>query len=39
VFKIEGLGKTWKRADGGEKTVFSGVSGMIRRLDKIAVVG
>ncbi len=39
VFKLENLGKTWLKADGGEKPVFGGVSGMIRRLDKIAVVG
>jgi len=39
VFKIEGLSKTWTRGDGTPKPVFSGVSGMIRRLDKIAVVG
>ncbi len=39
VFRLENLGKTWPRPDGGKKTVFGGVSGMIRRLDKIAVVG
>ncbi len=39
VFKLENLGKTWPRADGGEKSVFGGVTGMIRRQDKIAVVG
>ena len=39
VFKLENLGKTWPRADHGEKSVFGGVNGMIRRQDKIAVVG
>jgi ATP-binding cassette subfamily F protein 3 len=39
VFKFQDLGKTWLRADGVEKPVFGGVTGMIRRLDKIAVVG
>ena len=39
VFRFQDLEKTWLRADGGEKRVFSGISGMIRRLEKIAVVG
>jgi ATP-binding cassette subfamily F protein 3 len=39
VVKIDNLGKTWPRPDGGIRSVFSGVSGMIRRQDKIAVVG
>jgi ATP-binding cassette, subfamily F, member 3 len=39
VFKLQELGKTWLRADGIEKPVFGGMTGMIRRLDKIAVVG
>lgn len=34
VVKFDGLAKTW-----GEKKVFSGVSGIVRRLDKVAVVG
>jgi len=33
------LTKTWPLPDGGEKQVFSGISGMIRRQEKIAVVG
>ena len=33
------LAKTWPLPDGGEKQVFSGISGMIRRQEKIAVVG
>lgn len=39
VVKIENLGKVWTRVDGVEKPVFSGISGMVRRLDKIAVTG
>jgi len=39
VIKLEGLGKTWERQDGGQRSVFGGVSGMIRRGQKIAVVG
>ena len=39
VASCEGLAKGWPLADGGEKSVFSGVSGVIRRLEKIAVVG
>jgi ATP-binding cassette subfamily F protein 3 len=38
VVKIENLAKVWC-ADGKDKSVFGGVSGMIRRGDKIAVVG
>jgi ATP-binding cassette subfamily F protein 3 len=39
VVKIEHLEKTWPLADGGVKRVFSGAHGVVRRLDKIAVVG
>jgi ATP-binding cassette subfamily F protein 3 len=39
VFKIDSLGKTWPLPNGKDKPVFSGVSGMIRRQEKIAVVG
>ncbi len=39
VVAMQDLGKTWLLEDGGEKAVFSGVSGMIRRQEKIAVVG
>ncbi len=39
VVKIEGLGKVWGHPDGGEKSVFGGVSGLIRRGEKVAVVG
>lgn len=34
VVKFDGLAKSW-----GTKSVFSGVSGVVRRLDKVAVVG
>ncbi len=33
------LGKVWITPDDQEKQVFSGVTGMVRRLNKIAVVG
>ncbi len=39
VVAIKDLGKQWPLPDGGEKSVFGGVSGMIRRQEKIAVVG
>jgi ATP-binding cassette subfamily F protein 3 len=39
VVKLENLSKVWMRPDGTEKSVFGGVSGMIRRGEKIAVVG
>lgn len=39
VVAMEGLGKTWILEDNSEKKVFSGVTGMIRRQEKIAVVG
>ncbi|AGF77312.1 ATPase component of ABC transporter [Desulfocapsa sulfexigens DSM 10523] len=39
VVAMEELGKSWDLEDGGKKDVFSGVSGMIRRQEKIAVVG
>lgn len=40
VVRMEGVGKQWKRLEGdGFKPVFSGVNGVVRRLDKIAVVG
>ena len=39
VVKMEGLGKDWDRSDGSKKQVFSGVTGMVRRLNKIAVTG
>jgi len=39
VVAMQDLGKTWPLENGAEKAVFSGVSGMIRRQEKIAVVG
>ena len=39
VVALAGLAKSWTRPDGVEHPVFSGVSGMIRRGNKIAVVG
>lgn len=39
VVKVENLAKSWVLNDGTVKPVFSGVSGVVRRLDKIAVVG
>ncbi len=39
VVAFEDLGKAWPLEGGGEKSVFGGVSGLIRRQEKIAVVG
>ncbi len=39
VVAMEGLGKSWILDDNSEKKVFSNVTGMIRRREKIAVVG
>jgi len=39
VVKLEGVSKTWPLQNGGTKSVFSGINGVVRRLDKIAVVG
>ena len=39
VIKLDSLGKTWERQDGGQRSVFGGITGMIRREQKIAVVG
>ena len=39
VLKVETLAKSWTLPDGGEKPVFSGVSGLVRRGEKVAVVG
>jgi ATP-binding cassette subfamily F protein 3 len=39
VVRLDGLGKVWSRPDGGAKSVFGGITGMIRRQEKIAVVG
>lgn len=39
VVVMNGLAKSWQTPDGLEKPVFSGISGTIRRENKIAVVG
>ena len=39
VVKIAGLAKGWELPDGSVKSVFGGVNGLIRRGEKIAVVG
>jgi ATP-binding cassette subfamily F protein 3 len=39
VAKIEQLAKIWPVAGGTDKSVFGGVSGLIRRGEKVAVVG
>jgi len=39
VVVMDGLAKEWPLPDGGIKPVFSGVSGIIKRQSKIAVVG
>lgn len=39
VIAMNAMGKTWPRPDGGNTSVFGGVSGMIRRGEKVAVVG
>ena len=39
VFVFKNLGKTWNSPDMPEKTVFTDLSGMVQREDKIAVVG
>ena len=39
VVRMEGLAKVWELPEGGVKSVFGGVSGIVRRGEKIAVVG
>lgn len=39
VVKFQNLGKTWKLQDGREKKVFSGATALVKRLDRVAVVG
>jgi ATP-binding cassette subfamily F protein 3 len=39
VVKLDTLSKVWPRPDGGVKSVFGGITGIIRRQEKIAVVG
>ncbi len=39
VVVLKGVAKTWDLGDRAEKPVFSGISGLIRRAEKIAVAG
>ncbi|WP_026843280.1 ABC-F family ATP-binding cassette domain-containing protein [Citrifermentans bremense] len=39
VVAMDGLGKSWEQPDGSLQPIFSGVTGIIKRLSKIAVVG
>ena len=39
VVRMEDLAKTWPLDGGGERPVFSGLSGVIQRGEKVAVVG
>jgi ATP-binding cassette subfamily F protein 3 len=39
VLKFEDLGKIWNTQEGQEKLVFKGASGLVKRMDRVAVVG
>ncbi len=39
VVKFENLGKAYQRENGNDKLVFKGASGLVKRLDRVAVVG
>ncbi len=39
VARLSDLSKIWQRDDGAQKSVFRGVSGVIQRLNKIALTG
>lgn len=39
VYKFENLEKTWTAPDGKTTQVFSGATGLVKRLDRVAVVG
>lgn len=39
VVKFEKLGKVWHTEDGKEKLVFRGANAVVKRLDRVAVVG
>ncbi len=39
VVKMENLGKIWVTPEGKEKRVFSNVTGLVKRLERVAVVG
>jgi ATP-binding cassette subfamily F protein 3 len=39
VVRLDGLGKTWQRPGGRPIEVFKGASALVKRLDRVAVVG
>jgi ATP-binding cassette subfamily F protein 3 len=39
VVKLTNVGKIWPKPEGGEKLVFKGATALVKRLDRIAVVG
>lgn len=39
VVKVNNLGKTWESPDGRKKLVFQGATALVKRLDRVAVVG
>jgi len=39
VVKIENLSKSYAREDGGSKLVFQGANALVKRMDRVAVVG
>lgn len=39
VVKFENIKKVWAREDGTENFIFGNVNGLVKRLDKIAIVG
>ncbi len=39
VVKLENLKKAWPRENGGEKLVFENVNALVKRLDRVAVIG
>jgi ATP-binding cassette, subfamily F, member 3 len=39
VVALKDLSKVWTTEDGRQKPVFSGITGMVRRLEKVAVTG
>jgi ATP-binding cassette subfamily F protein 3 len=39
VVVMEGLAKSWPTPSGGERSVFSGISGVVKRGDRVALTG
>ncbi|MBK7844309.1 MAG: ABC-F family ATP-binding cassette domain-containing protein [Bdellovibrionales bacterium] len=39
VLKVEDLGKSWPNLDGSEKQVFRHANALVKRMDRVAVVG